>query len=76
MVPNNSVLGVVCTELEFNDRNTILNNLMTRLSETLRKNLSEQQIREVSISFHLFPEERNHEFPQRPTGPGTSSMIQ
>jgi hypothetical protein len=72
----NSVLGAIFREFEPDDRNAILSAMMTRVSETLRKHLSEQQIREMSVSFHLFPEEWNHDIPQTPAGPSTSSMIQ
>jgi hypothetical protein len=57
---NNSVLGVMFTEFASDDRDTVLSTMMTRLSETLRKNLSAQQFSEMQISFHLFPEEWNH----------------
>jgi hypothetical protein len=66
---NNSILGVICTGFGLDDRNTILNTMLIRLSETLRKNLSEQQFSQICISFHLFPEEWNHDVPQRPTDP-------
>jgi hypothetical protein len=54
---NNSVLGVMFTEFASDDRDTVLSTMMTRLSETLRNNLSEPQFRQTSISFHFFPEE-------------------
>jgi lipopolysaccharide/colanic/teichoic acid biosynthesis glycosyltransferase len=43
--------------------------MMTRVSETLRSNLSAQQFNQISISFHLFPDEWNHDVPQRPSNP-------
>ena len=66
---NNSVVGVLFTEFGVGDRNTILTTMMTRVSETLRDNLSLQQFNQISISFHLFPEEWNHDIPQRPSNP-------
>jgi hypothetical protein len=57
---NNSVLGVMFAEFASDDRDTVLSTMMTRLSETLRENLSQEQFSEMSISFHLFPEEWNH----------------
>jgi lipopolysaccharide/colanic/teichoic acid biosynthesis glycosyltransferase len=66
---NNSVVGVMFTEFGAEDRNTILSTMMTRVSETLRTNLSSQQFNLISISFHLFPEEWNHDIPQRPSNP-------
>ena len=66
---NTSVVGVMFTEFGAEDRNTILSTMMTRVSETLRNNLSSQQFGLISISFHLFPEEWNHDIPQRPSNP-------
>jgi hypothetical protein len=50
---NDSVLGVIFTKFGFDVRDTILSTMMTRLSETLRKNLSEQQFSQTCISFHF-----------------------
>jgi lipopolysaccharide/colanic/teichoic acid biosynthesis glycosyltransferase len=66
---NNSVVGVMFTEFGAEDRNTILTTMMTRVSETLRNNLSSEHFGLISISFHLFPEEWNHDVPQRPSNP-------
>jgi len=66
---NNCVVGVMFTEFGVDDRNTILSTLMTRVSETLRTNLSSQHFNQISISFHLFPEEWNHDIPERPSNP-------
>jgi len=66
---NDSVVGVMFTEFGVDDRNTILTTLMTRVSETLRDNLNSQQFNQISISFHLFPEEWNYDVPQRPSNP-------
>jgi lipopolysaccharide/colanic/teichoic acid biosynthesis glycosyltransferase len=66
---SNSIVGVMFTEFGAEDRNSILSTMMTRVSETLRDNLSSQQFGLISISFHLFPEEWNHDIPQRPSNP-------
>ena len=66
---NNTVVGVMFTEFGVDDRNTILTTLMSRVSETLRTNLSSHQFNQISISFHLFPEEWNHEIFERPSNP-------
>jgi lipopolysaccharide/colanic/teichoic acid biosynthesis glycosyltransferase len=66
---NNSVVGVMFTELGVDDPNSALSTMMTRVSETLRSNLSAQQFNQISLSFHLFPEEWNHDIPQRPSNP-------
>jgi lipopolysaccharide/colanic/teichoic acid biosynthesis glycosyltransferase len=66
---NSSVVGVMFTELGADDPNATLSTMMTRVSETLRSSLSAQQFNQISISFHLFPEEWNHDIPQRPSNP-------
>ena len=64
-----AVVGVMFTEFGEDDRKTILTTLMTRVSETLRTNLSSHQFNQISISFHLFPEEWNHGIFERPSNP-------
>jgi lipopolysaccharide/colanic/teichoic acid biosynthesis glycosyltransferase len=64
---NNSIVGVMFTEINIDDRGAILSTMMTRVSETLRSNLSLEQFGRISISFHLFPEEWNHKTPQSST---------
>jgi len=66
---NHCVVGVMFTEFGVDDRNTILSTVMTRVSETLRNNLSSQQFNQTSISFHVFPEEWNYDISQRPSNP-------
>jgi lipopolysaccharide/colanic/teichoic acid biosynthesis glycosyltransferase len=64
-----SVVGVMFTEISIEDRTAILSIMMTRVSETLRHHLSFEVFSRISISFHLFPEEWNHEGLQRPSNP-------
>lgn len=64
---NNSIVGVMFTEINIDDRGSILSTMMARVSETLRSNLSLEQFGQISISFHLFPEDWDHEVPKGPT---------
>jgi len=64
---NDSVVGVMFLEIAVDDRSTILSTMMTRVSETLRSHLTSQQFNQISISFHLFPEEWEQEIPQGPS---------
>jgi exopolysaccharide biosynthesis polyprenyl glycosylphosphotransferase len=66
---NNSVVGVLFTEFGADDRNTILSTMMTRVSETLRNNLSAEQFDQISMSFHVFPDESNHVTPGKLSDP-------
>ncbi|MBV9572997.1 MAG: sugar transferase [Acidobacteriales bacterium] len=64
-----SVVGVMFTEISIEDRRLILSTLMTRASETLRSNLSSKQFNQIIISYHLFPEDWDHDLPERPSHP-------
>lgn len=62
---NNSVVGVMFTEIGIENRGSVLTTMMTRVSETLRKNLTFEQFNRISISFHMFPEEWGNETPRQ-----------
>lgn len=66
---SNSVVGVMFTELGMGDRNSILSTMLARISENLRNKLTLEQFNQISISFHLFPEDWDCETPQRPSNP-------
>jgi lipopolysaccharide/colanic/teichoic acid biosynthesis glycosyltransferase len=66
---NNTVVGVMFTELGIADRSSILTAIMTRVSQSLCNNLNCEQFDQISISFHLFPQEWDREIPQQPTDP-------
>jgi lipopolysaccharide/colanic/teichoic acid biosynthesis glycosyltransferase len=65
----NSAVGVMFTEIGTDDRNSILSPVLARVSETLRSSLSFEQFNQISISFHLFPDDWNHEGPQSGSNP-------
>jgi lipopolysaccharide/colanic/teichoic acid biosynthesis glycosyltransferase len=64
-----SVVGVMFTEIGLEDRALVFGTMITRVSETLKSALSFEQFNQVSLSFHLFPEDWNHEDERRPTDP-------
>lgn len=64
-----SVIGVMFTEIESSEKDSILNTMLTRITTVLRKNLSFEQFNQISISFHLFPEGWDHKSGQRPSNP-------
>ena len=66
---NCSVVGVMFTEIGLEDRASALGTMITRVSETLKSALSFEQFSQVSLSFHLFPEDWNHDDERRPTNP-------
>lgn len=64
-----SVVGVMFTEISIDCRGSILSTMMNRVSENLRSNLGLDQFNRISISFHLFPEDWDHDIEERPSNP-------
>jgi lipopolysaccharide/colanic/teichoic acid biosynthesis glycosyltransferase len=63
----NSVIGVMFTGLVITDRNSILGAILSRVSNTLRNELTFEQFSQISISFHLFPDDWENDKPGRPS---------
>jgi hypothetical protein len=63
------VVGVMFTEIMVEDGASIVTTVMTRVSEALQSRLSSRQLNQVSISFHLFPEARDHGISAMPGTP-------
>ena len=55
-----STVGVLFTGLEVKDKNVILSTILGRVKATLRGALLFEQLNQVSISFHFFPDEWDH----------------
>jgi exopolysaccharide biosynthesis polyprenyl glycosylphosphotransferase len=64
-----AILGVMFTELGEEDPNGIKETILSRVSAILSNYLSEQQLARVDVTFYLFPEEWDHDLPQRPSNP-------
>lgn len=64
-----STVGVLLTEIGDGDGPTDLDCLVTRITETLRANLSLEQFNALGLSFHIFPEDWNLSDGQRPSNP-------
>jgi lipopolysaccharide/colanic/teichoic acid biosynthesis glycosyltransferase len=64
-----STIGVVFTELTVTEKNSILSTMLTRMSATLQERLTFEQLGQISISFHLFPDDWDHDAPGRPSNP-------
>jgi lipopolysaccharide/colanic/teichoic acid biosynthesis glycosyltransferase len=62
-------VGVMFTEIGFADRSATLSTMITRVSNTLRVTLTSEEFSQVSISFHVFPEDWDHEGDDRPSNP-------
>lgn len=55
-----SVVGVMFTEIPLDDESSIPATMMNRVSQTLRSHLTPDQFHQIGISFHLLPETRDH----------------
>jgi exopolysaccharide biosynthesis polyprenyl glycosylphosphotransferase len=64
-----TTVGAIFTGLVVNDKNSILSMILSRVSTTLRDELTFDQFNQVSISFHFFPDDWDHEQPGRPSNP-------
>jgi lipopolysaccharide/colanic/teichoic acid biosynthesis glycosyltransferase len=66
-----SVVGVMFTEIGLEDRDSIISTMIERLGAALRSDLTPEQFNQISLSFHVYPEEWNHdhEVPKRPSNP-------
>ena len=66
---NDCVIGVLFTEIASGDSSSVPSTIIARVTETLRKHLTLEQFKELSISFHVFPEDWDHEGDVRSSNP-------
>jgi lipopolysaccharide/colanic/teichoic acid biosynthesis glycosyltransferase len=66
---NDCVVGVMFTEITGNEQASLLSTIISRVSETLRDHLNLEQFSQISISFHVFPEDWDQEFRKRLNDP-------
>jgi exopolysaccharide biosynthesis polyprenyl glycosylphosphotransferase len=64
-----TTVGVIFTGHRGNDKNQILSTILSRVSGTLRSQLTSEQFSQVSISFHFFPDDWDHDNTGRPSDP-------
>jgi lipopolysaccharide/colanic/teichoic acid biosynthesis glycosyltransferase len=58
---NGSVFGVIFTEIGAAEGKSVTNALLTRITNAFCTTLSIEQINEIRLSFHVFPEDPNHQ---------------
>ena len=63
-----SMVGVLLTEIATGERSSIVSTILTRISVSLESHLTFEQFRQINISFHLFPEDWKQDI-QRPSNP-------
>lgn len=66
---NRTTVGIIFTGLACNDKSSILSVILSKVSTTLRDQLTPDQFNQVSISFHFFPDDWDHETPGRTSNP-------
>ena len=66
---SSSVLGILFTGLPSDAHKSIAGIMLTRVSGILYGALPFEQYNQIVISHYLFPEERDHNVPQRPSHP-------
>jgi lipopolysaccharide/colanic/teichoic acid biosynthesis glycosyltransferase len=58
---NRTTVGVMFTDIVACDKNSILSVILSKVSTTLRDELTPDQFARVSISFHFFPDHWDHD---------------
>ena len=61
-----STVGLMFTEIFMDDRGVVLGTILERVSDCLRSTLTLEQLNQISISFHIFPEEWSRKLGQFP----------
>ena len=61
------IVGAIFTGLLIHDKRSILDTFLTKVTSTLRDELTAEQFNQISISFHLFPDDWDHDKPGRPS---------
>jgi lipopolysaccharide/colanic/teichoic acid biosynthesis glycosyltransferase len=64
-----ATVGVLFTELAIDDKNSILGTMLTKVSTTLQDKLTFDQFNQISVSFHLFPDDWDEDISGRPINP-------
>jgi lipopolysaccharide/colanic/teichoic acid biosynthesis glycosyltransferase len=64
-----AVIGVLFTEIPEKARNSIVSTMLLRISGVLYSKLAFETFNQISISHHVFPENWDHDVPQRPSHP-------
>jgi lipopolysaccharide/colanic/teichoic acid biosynthesis glycosyltransferase len=64
-----TTVGVMFTGLAGNDKNSILSVILSKVSTTLKAQLTSDHLSQVSISFHFFPDDWGHDNSGRPSNP-------
>jgi lipopolysaccharide/colanic/teichoic acid biosynthesis glycosyltransferase len=61
------IIGAIFTGLVIQDKRTLFDTFLTKVTNSLRNELTAEQFDQVSISFHLFPDDWDHGKPGSPS---------
>jgi lipopolysaccharide/colanic/teichoic acid biosynthesis glycosyltransferase len=61
-----AIIGVIFTEIAGNEDKAVVQSLSAKLTGSLRETLSPQEMNEIKLSFHIFPEDWNDSEPNCP----------
>jgi lipopolysaccharide/colanic/teichoic acid biosynthesis glycosyltransferase len=64
-----AIVGVLFTGLVGGDKNSIANMMIERVSSKLKEELTREQFEQISISIHFFPDDWDHDRPERQSNP-------
>jgi exopolysaccharide biosynthesis polyprenyl glycosylphosphotransferase len=65
----NRTLGLMFTEIDADEKSAVLATLLDQTVCALRDKFSFQQLREISVSAHMYPEDWEYELLRRPSNP-------
>ena len=66
---SNSVVGVIFADIPAADKNAVIPTMLARVSDTLHHLLTVEQLSQINISLHCYPEDWVHELSRRPSNP-------
>ena len=64
-----AVAGVMFTEINLDDKNSVLATILDRVSTALSDQLNAEQFSQIRIALHIFPEDWNNDAQQSPRNP-------
>ncbi len=64
---DDAIIGTMFTGLIVNDKRAVLDTFLAKVSAALQEELTADEFNRVRISFHLFPDDWDHEKPGPPT---------
>ena len=64
---DDAIIGTMFTGLIVNDKRAVLDTFLAKVSTALQEELTADEFNRVRISFHLFPDDWDHEKPGPPT---------